>query len=38
LVVPVRRVVDFGELWQGTDESAPMVVETDIERTDIDRI
>ena len=35
LIVPVRRVVDFRELWQRGDESAPMVGETDIKRTDI---
>jgi hypothetical protein len=35
LIVPVRRVVDFRKLWQGGDESAPMVLETDIKRTDL---
>ena len=35
MIVPVRRIVDFRELWQGGDESTPMVRETDLKRIGI---
>src|SRR4051794_26478029 len=38
LIVPIRCVVDFGELWQGAVEFAPGLLETDLQRIDIDRI
>src|SRR5271165_1293083 len=38
LIVPVRRAVDLLKLRQGAVEFSPSVLETDIQRTDIDRI
>src|SRR4051794_12719153 len=38
LIVPIRCVVDFGELWQGAVEFTPGLLKTDFQRTDVDRI
>ena len=36
MIVPIRRLVDFGERWQRAVEFAPGLLETDLQRTDID--